>query len=115
MKSGTVKLIAAAAIGFAAGILLAPKSGKDTREDLKHKALDAKDFAEDKVEYAKGLASDTTNAVKKGVNEVGDEARGMLKSVRRSADTAKDEAQKLGSEAKTRATRVQKNAEKRLR
>jgi gas vesicle protein len=33
--SKVVKIAAAAAVGFVAGILLAPKSGKETRADIK--------------------------------------------------------------------------------
>ena len=35
-------IIGAAAAGFAAGILTAPKSGKETRKDLKKKAIKLK-------------------------------------------------------------------------
>ena len=40
-------VIGAAAAGFAAGILTAPKSGKETRQDLKNKAGDMKEKAGD--------------------------------------------------------------------
>jgi gas vesicle protein len=36
--SKVIKVAVAAAAGFVAGILFAPKSGKEIREDLKHKA-----------------------------------------------------------------------------
>ena len=39
--------LAAAAAGFAAGILTAPKSGRETREDIKKKAQELKDQADD--------------------------------------------------------------------
>ena len=42
IMSKLIKLVLAAAGGFVAGVLLAPKSGKETREDLKAKAEEAK-------------------------------------------------------------------------
>jgi gas vesicle protein len=53
-KDSTVKKIAvgsaiAGAAGYLAGILTAPKSGKETRHDLEHKAIDVKDTAEDQL------------------------------------------------------------------
>lgn len=44
MKTNKLALgaIVGAAVGIAAGILTAPKSGKETRDDIKQKAGDAK-------------------------------------------------------------------------
>lgn len=44
MKTNKLALgaIVGAAVGIAAGILTAPKSGKETRDDIKQKASDAK-------------------------------------------------------------------------
>lgn len=54
-------LIAGAA-GYLAGILTAPKSGKDTRKDIAHKAEDVKESAEDQLDELnselKGLIKD---------------------------------------------------------
>ena len=47
--SKLVKLAVAAVGGFVAGILLAPKSGKETREELKLKADEAKKKATHKA------------------------------------------------------------------
>ena len=40
-------LVAAAGVGYVAGLLFAPKSGKETRQDLKNKAGDMKEKAGD--------------------------------------------------------------------
>src|SRR5690606_19391059 len=87
------------AAGFAAGILLAPKSGKETREDIKAKALETKDRAEEK-------AADATEVLKEGAAKAEAEARGMVGSVKKSAETMAAEANYLGHEAKERAGRV---------
>lgn len=51
---GTVLSVAA---GVVAGILTAPKSGKETRADLKTKADELKGNVEDKTEKVKGKIS----------------------------------------------------------
>lgn len=53
----------AGAVGYLAGILTAPKSGKDTRHDIASKAEDVKDSAEDQLadlnDELKGLIKTT--------------------------------------------------------
>ncbi len=97
--SKLLNTIVAAAAGFAAGILLAPKSGEETRKDLKGKALDVKDRAEDKADEA-------VDVLKEGAAKAEVEARGMAKSVKKSAETMAAEANYLGHEAKERMGRV---------
>ena len=72
-QSGNVILgtLIGAAVGFAAGILLAPASGKETRENLGEKANEAKD----------------------AINDVAHKAMASLKEVKESAErTLKGEA-----------------------
>lgn len=66
----------AAAAGYVAGILTAPKSGKETRKDLADKAEDLKETAEEQLEHAH------------------DELTNLLK-------TAKSKSLALGSKART--------------
>jgi len=124
--SKATNVIAAAAAGFVAGILLAPKSGVETRKDIKNKALEAKGYAGDRAQQVKAAAREAGGTLKKGVENVGAEADGMVKSARHSAEKVAHEAVRLGDEAKTRANRaveetkhtashVQKDAEKHLR
>ncbi|MES2875912.1 MAG: YtxH domain-containing protein [Patescibacteria group bacterium] len=64
MKTSKLALgaIIGAAVGIAAGVLTAPKSGKETRDDLKRKATEAKDKAattrDDLVFKAEEVADD---------------------------------------------------------
>lgn len=97
--SKALNALFAAAAGFAAGILLAPKPGKETREDIKNKALETKEQMDKK-------AGQTVEAVKEGATRAEAEAREMAKSLRKSAGTFKAEANFLGHEAKERAGRV---------
>lgn len=97
--SKALNSLLAVAAGFAAGILLAPKSGKETREDIKAKALETKDRAGEKADEAKDV-------LKEGAAKAEAEMRGMAKSVKKSAGTMAAEANYLGHEAKERASRV---------
>src|SRR5690606_32946687 len=87
------------AAGFAAGVLLAPKSGKETREDIRTKALETKEQIDEK-------ADQTAEVLKEGASRAEVEARDMAKSLRKSAGTVAAEANFLGHEAKERVNRV---------
>lgn len=89
-QSGNVILgtLIGAAVGFAAGILLAPASGKETRETLGEKANEAKD----------------------AINDVAHRAMASLKEVKESAErtlrgeaaVVEKEATKLKNEVKSK-------------
>ncbi len=69
-KNATRKIavagVVAAAAGYVAGILTAPKSGKETRKDIKVNALKAKAEAEKQL---KRLHSELDELVKKGTGK----------------------------------------------
>ena len=54
----------AAGIGYLAGLLTAPKSGKDTRADIAAKADDIKDTAEHQLIYLQAELKDLLKAAK---------------------------------------------------
>ncbi len=69
-----------AGLGYLAGILTAPKSGKETRQDIQRKALQAKADAEkrlknmhselnDLIDEAKATAKNVTTRAKSGLDE----------------------------------------------
>jgi gas vesicle protein len=68
------KLIGLAAGGFLAGILMAPKSGKETRADLKVKAEEAKKKAMKKADELKDVADDSKRSLKKSADVASHEA-----------------------------------------
>lgn len=82
-------IVAAAGAGYVAGLLMAPKSGKETREDIKKKAAEAK------VVYG-----ESAEKIKKGAGEVAHEASAFAKKAHASAGHVSKEASKLGVEAK---------------
>jgi gas vesicle protein len=82
MSKGKVALgaIIGAAAGVIAGILTAPKSGKETRADIKQKAAElkdkasaradeAKDFAEEYKERGERAVRGAIDGAKKGFND----------------------------------------------
>lgn len=66
-----VAVIGAAVAGFAAGILTAPKSGKETRAELKQKAEHLKQEAGKTAKKAKSAASDAVDSIKTGAEKIG--------------------------------------------
>jgi gas vesicle protein len=73
-----------AAVSAAAGILLAPKSGRETREDIGKNAVNAvatiKDTVRKKVETVKGSVAQATQKVCKELNE-GHEKQEMAQDI----------------------------------
>ncbi len=63
-------LIAGALGGAIAGILLAPKSGEETREDIKKLAVDLKDKAVDTYEKARAEVERKIEQVKKAGEKI---------------------------------------------
>jgi gas vesicle protein len=83
----TTKVMIAVAAGFAAGLLLAPKSGKDTRKDIKNKTLEAKKYADRKsqqVQSAAREASKLGDKVKSRTNRIVGEARHTANTIEKS-------------------------------
>lgn len=75
-------VVGAVAAGFAAGILTAPKSGKETRKDLKKKAVNLKTEAEKRTSQAKAAAKDSVGSLKTGSQKVGDAVVETAKDVK---------------------------------
>ena len=67
-------IIGAAAAGVVAGILVAPKSGKETREDLRKKAEEMGKTAQKRADQAKLAAKDSAESIKQGAHKVSDAA-----------------------------------------
>lgn len=75
-------IIGAAAAGFAAGILTAPKSGKETRKDLKKKAIKLKADTEKVAGKAAAVAKDSVDSLKVGSRKVGNAVTETAKDVK---------------------------------
>jgi gas vesicle protein len=78
-EKAALALVVGAAIGYAAGILTAPKSGKETREDLKDAGVMIKKSAEAKLAEAK-------EDLGKVIDEVTEKAQELSGRARKEAD-----------------------------
>lgn len=87
-------LIAGAA-GYITGILTAPKSGKDTRQDISDKASDVKSEAEAKLQEAHDELSDAVAASKDKAESLGSKAKEELNETIARAKDAQSKAAEL--------------------
>ena len=84
-------MVMIAAGSFVAGILLAPKSGKDTRRDLMNRANNYKSKASDSLDQVKKGADSVKNEVAEGAESIKNEVAKRAKSVKEDiAETSKD-------------------------
>lgn len=101
LKGATVGLIA----GAIGGILLAPKSGKETREDIKKYLMEIRDKISDELGKAGEVTKDKYHAIvskivkgyeqakkltKKQANEISSELEENYEEVARATKSAKD-------------------------
>jgi len=117
--------IVAGAAGFVAGILTAPKSGKETRKDIKSAATKAKTEAEktlkalhsdlnEKINEVKNKGEELTGKAKKEFDEIVDKAKEAKEKVRDVLSTMHDgnpddpELKKALSDAKSALKNIEK-------
>lgn len=101
-------VVIGAVSGFVAGILLAPKSGKETREDLKRKAQDVKDKSVDGYERVSG-------EVKAGSKKLKTLAEDSLDNIKSNAKEAKDEVSRRSAAVKEETDRTKRSVERDLK
>ena len=102
----TTNILIAAIGGFVAGILLAPKSGEETRSELLSKADDAKKLARKKAKEVDAAVRSGSKTAGVGVKEVEKELGEFGASAKTTAEKIAAEAIELGGEARTRASHV---------
>ena len=69
VKTAAVSTLIGGTIGALSGVLLAPKSGKDTREDIKEKMNDIKIKTIDQSENLKNNVKEAKNKIKDYLKE----------------------------------------------
>jgi len=76
----------AATVGVAAGVLLAPKAGKETRQDIIDKAEDVvestKEIAHKKVEFVKDSASHAAREIKSVIKDAHNKKDAVKKDIK---------------------------------
>ncbi len=94
-KNLAIGTLLAGLIGYLAGILTAPKSGKETRKDIQDKAIKAKTEAEKKL---KSLHSELASLIESGMQKVASvkkSAQGELTAALEKATIAKEKARQV--------------------
>lgn len=97
LKKLAVAVGLAAALGYVAGLLTAPKSGKETRADIKNAAVSGKDEAEKQLKKLVSELGDMVNEAKSRGAELGDKANKELNSLVEQAKTAREKAREVVS------------------
>ena len=69
VKTAALSAAIGVTAGAAAGVLLAPKSGKETREDIVNKSVEAKDKLVEKTKATKAAISTKVSEGKKDVSD----------------------------------------------
>ncbi len=98
MSSNSDNTVMAFVLGAAAGglaaLLLAPRSGEETRRQLRETATDLQEKGEEKVREvsaeARDRASDVGGTVKEQVHDVTETAQSQLDAVKEAAEEARD-------------------------
>ena len=95
-KGLIVGFIAGSIVGAAIALLYAPKAGKELRADIKEKAGDMMDDAQEYMARAKSTAVDIINEGKQKASSLVDDAR-------RKADSIMGDADRVMNHARTRS------------
>lgn len=82
-------------VGFVAGILTAPKSGKETRKDISDKAIKAKTEAEKRLKIAHSELDKLITKGKKKANTAKSTAKSGLADSMEKAQKAKEKAREM--------------------
>lgn len=98
-KDSTKKVAIGAALagvaGYVAGILTAPKSGKETREDVKEAAVKAKTAAEKQLKKLHTELSETIEKAKNSTAKLKNFANSDFEKAVTAATKAKDKAKEM--------------------
>ena len=87
----------AAAVGYVAGLLTAPKSGKETRQDIKDAAQSGMSQAEHQLKNVSSELADLLDEAKRRGADMGDKARKQLDELVAQARAAREKAREVVS------------------
>lgn len=89
-----IALVAGAALGAVAGILLAPASGKETRKNLLKKGESLRGQLSDLVDQGKDLMDEAMSTAKGAAKQAGNAVQDTAEKAKGSYEQAKATAQK---------------------
>lgn len=113
-KSGVGKFILGATVGAALGLLFAPKTGKETRDELKKNAVDLLNKAKElDISEVKETIEEKVINLMDGIRDLDKEK--ALSIAKKKAGELKKDAQELVSYTKEKATPVIQDAAEVLR
>ncbi len=98
--SGLIPFVWGALLGAAAALLLAPKSGAETQEELKERARRLRDRAEEKAGELQGTLEDAFSQGRRQVEEKYGVAKGKVSEGRARAEQAVDAGRKAARAAR---------------
>ncbi|MGL4991783.1 MAG: YtxH domain-containing protein [Sarcina sp.] len=90
-KTVGVTAIIGASVGAIGGVLFAPKSGKETRDNIKNSALDANEKLKSKASEAKVVLNDKLQASKENIADANSKIKEYLKN-KKSKDVVVEDA-----------------------
>jgi gas vesicle protein len=99
LKGLIVGLLAGGAVGALVALLYAPKSGRELRADIKEKADDFMEGAEEYISAAKSRAGEIVSEAKKRSDQ-------LITDAKRKADSLLEDADKIISNARDKAAPV---------
>lgn len=94
-RNMTIAAFVAGIVGYVTGILTAPKSGKETRDDIQKKAAKAKSDAEKKLKAAHSELNSLITSGKGKLQSAQSTAKTELAGAIETAQVAKDKAREL--------------------
>lgn len=95
VRNFAIGTVVAAAVGYVAGVLTAPKSGKETRQDIKDAASKGMIVAERKLKALHTELNDMINKATAQLETVRGRARAELEGLVTKASTAKNKAREI--------------------
>lgn len=95
VKTAALSAAIGVTAGAAAGVLLAPKSGKETREDIVNKSVEAKDKLVEKTKATKAAISKKVSEGKKDVSTAKEKISEYLASKKGQKQEACDVVEEL--------------------
>src|SRR5512147_1322050 len=93
--NGILWFLAGLGIGAAVGVLYAPKSGRETREDIARYAQEGSDYVKDRAKEYRTQANDWVDRGKEVVSKQKDQIRNAVEAGRQAYREAKAEPEKV--------------------
>ncbi len=107
-------LLVGAAVGGMAGMLLAPKAGKETREDIKAKANEVQERTKEMIEETKERAGEMYDKSRQMIGETRERALETIETGRErlmgKAESMAHDAKEVGQKVETKAKHAKASA-----